>query len=377
MTALASPVPGTLADRWERWTHASHHFVLPAAAATGLALGGALALGAPRILESYAPLALIALGAGALGSSVAYRRWTTHRSAAQAAAARAPKVATPPAPCPKCVEAEANHREWTDLVQRAWHAPVVSPSPARGLSAELPLKPGDRIWQTWAHTEPSRLPVELVPPVPETAWVEPAAGAFVPFPQKEPELRVVEGRVVPMPPPVSAPAPAPGLGVVPAVTPVLVPPSPVPLAVPPAVTVPLPSAVLSGLASVGLPGELAPFALGPDASVEDWLLYEAMHPLPPHLRPEGGATWTAAAMPAVPTTVPATESPEFTVTCATCAQSCDEDAAWGPCPECGEPVCPTCRIRAVVEYGHTWCSGCGVGRAWENSFTSAPAAAGS
>ncbi|HKV90136.1 MAG TPA: hypothetical protein VJQ43_02950, partial [Thermoplasmata archaeon] len=188
MVAVASPVPGTLADRWERWTHASHHFVLPTAAATGLALGGALALGAPRVLASYAPLALIVLGAGALGSSIAYRRRSTHRSAAQALAARKPATAASPAPCPKCREAETNHRAWSDLVERSWHTPVASTTPSRGLTAELPLKPGDRIWQTGAQWKPSRLPVEFVPPMPETAWTEPVAQAYVPFPQKEPKL---------------------------------------------------------------------------------------------------------------------------------------------------------------------------------------------
>jgi hypothetical protein len=31
-------------------------------------------------------------------------------------------------------------------------------------------------------------------------------------------------------------------------------------------------------------------------------------------------------------------------------------------------VCPGCRVRAVVDFGHTWCTSCGGGLGWATGF---------
>jgi hypothetical protein len=354
MEAQSSAAAGPLAQRWERWTHATHQYVLPAIAAGGLALGGALVAGAPRVLEEYVPAALVVLGAGTLGSSVLYQGWRRHvaRSTAAATIPPAARGGTPPTTaCPTCAETAA-HREWADLVRRAWHTAVPAGLHAPALDPATGLTPGDALWQTWREAQIGRLPVELVGPVPETAWSPPEPGSFVPFPNREPTWMVVDGVLIPILPD----------GEIPAVV-------ERPRELSADVSVPAESPCVSVETFVVSGPSVPSVAPSPAAEVaafpatpEEWLTGEALHPLPPHLRGEA-PTWTGP-VPSIPASTVALSS----ITCASCARSFDEDGAWGPCPECGEPVCPGCRVRAVVDYGHTWCTTCGTGLGWETSY---------
>ncbi|MFI5414343.1 MAG: hypothetical protein ACHQ16_01560, partial [Candidatus Lutacidiplasmatales archaeon] len=103
----------------------------------------------------------------------------------------------------------------------------------------------------------------------------------------------------------------------------------------------------------------AELGLGPFDPSLDWLVLEALHPLPPYLRPRTEATWSAPAEASSRST-----DIEIEETCGSCTQNIPEDAGGGVCPECGVPVCHSCRSRAIVEFGHTWCLLCGVSRAW-------------
>ncbi|MCI4336964.1 MAG: hypothetical protein L3K18_03030 [Thermoplasmata archaeon] len=337
---------GGLVRRWERLTHATHQFLLPAAAAAGLSLGGALALGAPRALEAYAPLALVVVGGGALGSSLVYLRWRGHAAAARAVPVRVP-AAVPTAPCPRCAESDARH-EWSEIVRRAWHTPIAGPphgSMAAGYSSPTP---GQQIWDTWGPQSTAGLPVPLVGPVPETAWIQPPPGAHVPFPHKEPSLIVVNGALTPIVSAVSGDVPNPS--------------TPNPASPADALPAPVPSmpAHSPELDTTFL--DLARFAelgLGPFDPSLDWLVLEALHPLPPYLRSTAEATCAARAEATSLSTDIVIEE-----TCGSCTQTIPEDAGGGACPECGVPVCHSCRARAIVEFGHTWCLLCGVGRAW-------------
>jgi hypothetical protein len=337
---------GGLVRRWERLTHATHRFLLPTAAAAGLSLGGALALGAPRALEAYAPLALVVLGGGALGSSLAYLRWRTHESAARAAPVPL-RSASPTAPCSRCAELDAHH-EWAEIVRRAWHTPVSSPLRGTMAAGIAPHSAGQQIWDTWAPTASESLPVALVGPVPETAWVQPRPGAYVPFPQKEPSLRVVGEALAPIVPPTAVELPSPA--------------EPIPTTRPeefpasvPSFTAPAPLLDTTFLDLAGF----SELGLGPFDPSLDWLVLEALHPLPPYLRPRAEATWSAPAEASSRST-----EIEIEETCGSCTQVIPEDTGGGVCPECGVPVCHSCRARAIVEFGHTWCLLCGVGRAW-------------
>jgi hypothetical protein len=345
------------ARRWERWAHASHSYVLPTAAAAGIALGGALAVGAPRVLEAYAPAALILLGVGTLGSSLAFLRWRRHVSLEVAAEESA--VGAAATACPRCAAESEEHREWTDLVRRAWHTPIAA-APASGpRPIPLGVRAGDQIWHAWATEPAGTLPVPLVGPVPETAWVPPKPGSYIPFAAKEPRLIVVDGSLAPILMGGAIPNEAVTSSVFSA-----------------APAGPAAASAVSSVVDLGSrTSDLGPtFDFGPSGGPLDWILQEALHPLPPHLRPAPPTTWTSSESSApVEHPHPVSSLMDLGETCGTCTRTLPEDEGWGLCPECGIPVCHDCRARAVVEFGHTWCAGCGVSRAWELPFPGAPA----
>ena len=357
MTELSPAVLSqALAERWGRWTHASHRYVLPTAAAAGLALGGALAVGAPLTLSEYAPAALLTLGSVSLGSSLLYLGWKRHSDRPGPSGSRV-TVRAPAVPCPRCVESDAR-REWGDLVRRAWHTAVPDPLEASPLEGPWTPRPGDQLWETWSHEEGGRLPVALVGPVPETAWTRPSAGAFVPFPEKEPTLIVIDGILSPVPSPQGNSPPA-GPTVLPGTE-----------RAGPEGTVPDSPDDQRTLDDPAGPAPLTyGFDLGQLAPSLDWLTLEALHPVPPHLRGPTDPTWSSSATPQGPIA-----SEELSETCGSCLQSFPEDAGGGWCPECGVPVCHGCRARAIVDFGHTWCVTCGASRAWELPFAQVPSA---
>jgi predicted RNA-binding Zn-ribbon protein involved in translation (DUF1610 family) len=341
--------PSTLGEavrRWERWTDTAHRYLLPAASAAGLGLAGAAAFAAPRDVALFAPWALAALGAGALATSFGYSRWRTHQ-----AQLPPPTVRTPVSRPRAIVRPHAGpdvEREWSDLVRRSWHTAVPVSSGRFGGSARPSTVPaGEELWSHWEPSLPGSLPVELVGPVPETAWVPTASGKRTPFPAKEPGFIVLGGELLPMPPAGTA------------------------LPDTPASTL-IGSPTTDGISTPGL-SPSAPAALAPTPPTDpvtwptffgpvDELMTEALHPLPPHLRisPNSGATVPADAVEA------SFAGFELDPMCSSCSRVLPDPDEWRPCPECGEPVCQSCRSQAVVYYGHTWCASCAVGRAWDH-----------
>ena len=96
--------------------------------------------------------------------------------------------------------------------------------------------PGDRLWSEWSGHAGPGFPVSVIGPVPETAWVRPSDGAFLPFPEREPDL-VIDPPAVEVGPGLPA-GPAAGLSplVIEAMSPVPVYeriPAPSPRAAPP------------------------------------------------------------------------------------------------------------------------------------------------
>jgi len=342
--------PSTLTEnvrRWERWTDAAHRYVLPIASATGLGLAGAAVLGAPREVAAYAPWALAAIGTGALVTSLGYTRWRTHLGRLPGPTVRTPE-SRPRAPARSRPEPDVE-REWRDLVHRSWHTAVAIPpaNPTARMATGHPA--GDELWSHWQPVEVGTFPVELVGPVPETAWVPTATGEASPFPDKEPGFIVVDGELLPMPGAVTAAAlPASAVG-----------PLPGAIASPPGRGPAMDSAGTRSLQSTPRVTELSWLtSLGP----LDELTSEALHPIPPHLRisPDSGAT-----EPATPLENSFEEFRSVPM-CSSCSREVQDEADWRPCPECGEPVCLPCRSEAVVFYGHTWCATCAIGRAWNH-----------
>ena len=174
---------------------------------------------------------------------------------------------------------------------------VTSPVPWWPVSTTL-SSPGDRLWSEWLPAETTGLPVALVGPVPETAYVAPSPGAFVPFPDREPDLFI------------DAPDwPETGLG-------------------------------LSGLSST------AP------SSTAARVLREALNPLPPMQR-------IAPIRPTRPTPAPApARRASGGPACASCTSSVVELRKWGPCAECLQPVCSECLLESMAVVGRGWCATC-------------------
>ncbi|MCI4326711.1 MAG: hypothetical protein L3K16_03625 [Thermoplasmata archaeon] len=349
--AQPSSLPDTI-RRWERWTDVAHRYFLPAASAAGLGIASALALGGPRSIGLSAPWALAALGGAALATTLGYHRWREH--VARSAAASTSRTRPPPPP-PTPIHAKLDaEREWKELVHRAWHTAVPLPAVATPPSVP-PLRPaGDELWSHWQPGVVGELPVALVGPVPETAWFPTAPGEIPAFPDKEPGFIVLHGEIVPLPegmPPKQ--------------------PLEEPVAEPhrsakgtELILDPLPAGCeISWPGAPGLGG-----ASGTDDGISigsglDPMMFEALHPLPPYLRAGANSAEVLSPVPEMGSTALDLDPSSM---CSSCSRFVPDPEEWQPCPECGGPVCRSCRSQAVVYYGHTWCASCAVGREWDH-----------
>jgi hypothetical protein len=344
VSALA---PSVLAwPRLARYVPAMGRYVEPFVAGAGLAVGGTFLGSVLEGLRITAPEAGLVLGAGALAGTLTAWGSTPRPDPVPlpAPSRSAPKSrANSGVVCARCQSSVPAH-EWAEIVRRAWHTPSSGPrSHSVGVSASV-APAGDQIWGQWAPEEPGRLPVELVGPVPETAWFPRAPGAVVPFPELEPEWFVVDGEMLHSP---EFPA-FPGIPEPEQLSNTEVDPSAEhSTALPP--TPAFPSSAGSDLTLV--PGSAPQIA--PELEC-DWITAEALHPLPPHLR-------------ATPPQAPGNghpRAPRKPRSCASCARELAPSARARPCPDCQQPVCLTCRTQAVVNYGQTWCQGCAATRQW-------------
>jgi hypothetical protein len=332
--------------RLARYAPAMGRYVEPFVTGAGIAIGGTFLGTLLEGLRLSAPEAALALGAGALAGTLT--AWGSNPRRAPGLARPSPRPSPRPRAdegvvCARCQNTVPAH-EWAEIVRRAWHTTSSVPRSHRAGLAASSNGPGEEIWGQWAPEEPGRLPVDLVGPVPETAWFPPAPGAPVPFPDREPAWFVVDGELL------SAPL-APTLPGVPA--PDQLSTTEVPLvadfltALEPAPT--FPPGALSDLTVIPTVAE----GFGPELEY-DWITAEALHPIPPHLR---------AAPPKPPKKVHA-RAPAKPKSCASCSQVLAPRSRTRPCPECHQPLCHTCLTQAVVDHGHTWCQTCAATRQW-------------
>jgi len=138
---------------WEALTHAVHRWFLPSAAVAALGFGGVLLSDPSAGVGRFAPYALLAIGAAALASTVAFWLWrTTIRSLPRPLEVPDPPIAAAlsvPSPTPQPAVTGPRTRV-------ASHAG----SEWRVLSA--PTKPGDEIWLSWLPRETRRLGAEVL-----------------------------------------------------------------------------------------------------------------------------------------------------------------------------------------------------------------------
>jgi hypothetical protein len=215
------------------------------------------------------------------------------------------------------------------------------------------------MWSSWSRAV-HLLPVELVGPVPETAYIPPPPGEPERFPRHGvPGAPPSIPRDAPMAPQrfptpftphfvSEEPSPAP-----PGTS--NLPPSRVGTTTPPPPRAGwmersgayegFPDGPWAGVGPAGPPEGAAPM---------DWIAFEALTPIPPHLR----------APPPLPTPEPAARPPtradpgDGTLYCASCLDRIEDPAVWRRCPDCYRPICPECIVTALVEQGRGWCESC-------------------
>ena len=175
------PAPG-----WERVAHHTHLYVLPAAGAASLALGGLAVAGIGSEISPILPIALLAAGASSLvGSSASYLCMP-----------RSPKTERLDAtPSPAFSPPEASTRPPVPESRRAAH-PASHLRPHSGIGraslAEL-AHIEDELWKRWASPPSVSLGATLVGPVSETAYSPSRAGAYAPYADRDRDIVVLPG----------------------------------------------------------------------------------------------------------------------------------------------------------------------------------------
>jgi hypothetical protein len=324
MTVPSMPSPPTGAARvltW--WANHSHRVVLPLAGVVTVGLGLALGLGGHSPWRTYAPDLLVGVGAGALASGVGallVRHYLRSRARLRG---RGASDLVYPGPSPviddELSPSRANAR-WLRFIQAGAHGD------GAGSTRTIPTDPGEFLWGSWAGPK-GHLPVELVSPVPETAFSPHGPGAptlheegepvrrLEPVPFEEVPRGAVQGSVT-------------GAG------------SPLMLR---------PTAALAGgrdaratVAAWETPTDSDPAGPATVSSVVGSVHHEAVNPIPPHLRRGKGAGL----------------GPAPGVRCANCRSPVADAASWRLCPDCRRPLCPECVVSAFVQFQHGWCSRC-------------------
>jgi hypothetical protein len=324
------------------WAHHSHRYLVPAIGGTAVAAGVAFTFLGPAPAAVPPQGILLMLGAAAISISLITTALRIRlESDWRAPAAPAPAVAAPV--CPACAEPAESHHAAHDFLRQI---EVWSLLRRRGSSAAFAsttgATPSDFIWSSWAPAV-TGLPVPLVGPVPETAYVAPRPGEPDRFPEHGvPSLPISPVGRAPLPPtagdadPTSPPLPPFGR---------MEPSS-------------------DALAGFELPGPLLSAPTGPmggEAMGEtgglDWIHREALSPIPPHLR-RPSATRVPEASRSRPVPDPATQPP----ICATCQERIPNPAVWRRCPDCYRPICPECIVSALLEQDRGWCESCAEAR---------------
>jgi len=179
-----------------RWADRSHWFVLPLTGAVSFGVGLSLVFGLNFPGGAYAPLLLLVLGLGALASALAGLA-TRNVSRSERATTPPPVVQESWVICPSC------------SARSSPSAPAATPPPVRDappLSWLLPahstdsgpVTSGDALWSSWLPSA-GKMPVELVGPVPETAYVPHREGTPRLYEEGEPIILGLPASVIAAP----------------------------------------------------------------------------------------------------------------------------------------------------------------------------------
>ena len=333
--------------------------VLAVSGGIGLALGLLGSFSSLGGSDPTGPRVVALLGAGALVAAVVLP-WLVRLSVVPLPIPPPPGAYGLATPCPTCEARERHASIWA-----AFEASAHPPAPVRAAArVGLPLlahgsTTGDALWSAWTPAS-GELPVSLVGPVPETAYVPPREDAPEVFAERTPSLFVdLRSGEILVPSSLAAPAgfdptPTPGPGPYDRATGAPFPVAPRPIG---------PSRLS---ATTFVPDELPgmapedeewtatqPISAGPPAGLPERIRWEAVTAVPPHLRPR------APVPPRRPPTAPSVAAARPTrAWCATCREPIEAPVAWRRCHDCARPLCHACVVTALVEEERAWCSAC-------------------
>jgi hypothetical protein len=319
------------------WAARSRRYGLLIGSAATSALGVSLTLAGRLAWEHYVPAALVFAGAGLLGGAIAIRPRgdpTSVRSESHV-----PKASTAGTEGVDTFS-DSPGLNLSSLGTVSSHQQIHSSSAGRPskITASGKPDPGDFLWESWTPLV-GGLPVELVGPVPETAYVAPQPG--------QPKL-YEEGEPVVLEPSYFEDdgldwGTGNSLGVLVAV----------PSHSPSGSGSPVVTNVVSPKAQLGTSTE----ALGGSDPIESPtvtpVLTEALNPTPPHLRKN-----PARAKLRAPRPLHSENSLAHPTRCADCRVLVNVPKIWRRCPDCHRQLCTHCIVEALVAFEEGWCSHC-------------------
>lgn len=326
-----------ISEAREWWAARTHRYALLVGSAATSGIGLSLTLAGQLAWGHYVSVALLLAGAGMLAGSTAVRPRATTETPAN------PSVA--PGPLPTGF-VDVNPGFAVVGLGRTPSCTGHSPRefPARSdvrarISATGRSDPAEFLWESWSPSV-GRLPVELVGPVPETAYVAPRAG--------RPQLHE-EGEPV-----VLEPSYFEDDGIdwgmrTPFGGPVVLTPHPLASTSDNAAE---PSVSANTTPATARRTTVSRTSIG-GAAFGTQVLTEALDPTPPHLRPNRSPAKLHAAH-----RIPSGNSLSHPTRCADCRQLIREPKIWRRCPDCHRQLCTHCIVEALVAYEEGWCPHC-------------------
>jgi|HubBroStandDraft_1064217.scaffolds.fasta_scaffold00614_16 hypothetical protein len=337
---MARPSPASADDGTThdlaQWADRSHWFVLPLTGVVSFGVGLSLVFGLRIPFAGYAPLLLVVLGVGAIASAVA--GVATRRVFVSPAPEMPARVISESwVICPSCSarsSASAPHAEpppVRDAPPLSWLLPAHAKDSG-------PVSVGDSLWASWLPSS-GTMPVELVGPVAETA--------YVPHREGTPQL-YEEGE------PVILDLPTAG-GIAGAVGTAVTLENALENGIHPRGVSELEAIVAEVEETLPTPG---PFDAGEgisvtDLTMDDVVLWEALNPTPPHLRTG------AERAPAGPAERRATVGDVYGgVRCVDCRGAVVESGGSLRCFLCRRRLCGDCMEKALRTTEGGCCSYC-------------------
>ena len=314
-----------------------HHYLL-LGSGLSIAFGGLTLTLAERLgWGVYPPIALITAGFGLLGSAIALRPSSRYEPEVGSgvvgpdAVERGTRQSAPPRDRRKLRSAVPNH---SGISTRSF-----SPRQVSGSYKFATTDPVQTLWSSWNPAE-GRLPVDLVGPVPETAYTAPRPGRGALHEEGDPILlepsyfddenldwawgnRALDGLDVP-PPPVAVSSAAKSEAAF----------NPAPL----------------GVSGVREPAPLLP---SPGTFRATTVVREAIDPQPPHLRLKPEPPQSRGSISRRHANLPARSG-----RCADCRANVRDPKPWRKCPDCGHELCTHCIVEALLAYEAGLCTHC-------------------